>query len=100
MCPSLVERGKHAKALLRVLPDGQTQENTVELCTPLLSHAVEFSVASRATSEAAPTLLFLPELPPEDDEDLGHEPDFIAALDGQPDKPCLLFGVVHRLSWR
>ena len=40
-----------------------------------------FSVAPRATSEAAPTLLFLLQLPPEDHEDLGREPDFIAALD-------------------
>ena len=31
-------------------------------------------------------MLFLPELPPEVDEVLGLEPDFIAALDGQGDE--------------
>ena len=38
--------------------------------------------AFRATLETTPALL-LPELPPEDHEGLGHEPDFIATLGGQ-----------------
>ena len=42
-----------------------------------------FTVALRATSEAAPTLFFLSELPPLNHEELGHKPDFIAALDGE-----------------
>ena len=46
--------------------------------TPLLSHAVY-----GAALEAAPTLLFLPELPLEVDEFLGLKPDFIAAFDDQ-----------------
>ena len=45
----------------------QAEENTCVLCTPLLSHGV-YSVACRATSETAPTLLFLPEWRPEVDD--------------------------------
>ena len=39
--------------------------------------------AFRATSESTPELLFVQKLPPDADEALGHEPDFIATLGGQ-----------------
>ena len=55
-----------------------------------------FSVASRVTSDATPTLLFLPKLPPEDHEALGQQPDFIAGLDGQQDEP--VFGFIAFLA--
>ena len=75
--------GKRAKALLRVLLDGQAQEKHLRALHSVVVSCRLFSVASHATSEAAATLLFLPELPPKDDEKLEHEPDFLATLDGQ-----------------
>ena len=65
--------------------------------TPLLSHAaIQCSIS--CDSEAAPTLLFLSELPPEVDEVLGLEPDFIAVLDDQGDELVCSLGSFQK--WR
>ena len=55
--------------------------------------------SSRATSETAPTLLYLPELHPKDDENLEHEPDFFATLDGQRSILSALCGC-SSCTWR